>query len=90
MCSVMQVAIGERIMCAYASLPQNQTLQPDKAMNSDMQERRFALLLHTGHGERSAFRKVRHMDDASIISELKSLGPKSQEMLSRAGITSVA
>ena len=30
------------------------------------------------------------MDDASIISELKSLGPKSQQMLSRAGITSVA
>lgn len=33
---------------------------------------------------------VRHMDDASIFSELKSLGPKSQEILSRAGITSVA
>lgn len=30
------------------------------------------------------------MDDASVTGELNSLGPKSQEMLSRAGITTVA
>lgn len=30
------------------------------------------------------------MSDVNVISDLKSLGPKSQEMLARAGITSVA
>jgi DNA transformation protein len=40
--------------------------------------------------ERQAFRKFERMEDARVISELKSLGPRSQEMLARAGITTIA
>jgi hypothetical protein len=32
MCSAMQMAIGERIMCAYDSLPQSQAPQPNKSL----------------------------------------------------------
>jgi DNA transformation protein len=44
----------------------------------------------TGWLEGRVFWRVERMEDARVVRDLKSVGPRSEEMLARAGITTIA